>query len=549
MMPMRVAFVFLATFVSLCSCITSRNMERVVESADLDDIKLELAMHPGLLSKRDAGGATILHRAAEKGRKEVVALLLEEGASPDIRDRMGNTPVQTAAIEGHLDIVRLLFEAGANLNTTNDYGLTPLLNALFNDNREVATFLLRNGADADYKSRQGSPALLIAAQKANLAFLDLLIAHGADMRAKGQFNARVLHAAVTSNQLNVVKFVVSKGAEIEVKDTYGRTPLHEAVINNNHDIVAFLVSKGADFNAKDLNGYSPFKIAQNKGFAEIERIFARVAQVQQKNVLTATNSQPAVHAGQQYRPSKPPASTDGRTDFGQYHALVIGNNAYTNLPVLKSAENDAREIARILRAAYNFQVKLLLNADRRKILLALSELRMGLTARDNLLVYYAGHGWLDREGDEGYWLPIDATPNNPINWVSNSAVTTMLKAMKAKHVLVVADSCYAGKLTRGIHAVNQAPGYLKRMSQKKARSVLSSGGLEPVVDTGGTGRHSVFAWAFINALGENDSIMSGMQLFLKIRRPVMLDSDQTPEYSDIRKAGHDGGDFIFIKIR
>jgi hypothetical protein len=29
----------------------------------------------------------------------------------------------------------------------------------------------------------------------------------------------------------------------------------------------------------------------------------------------------------------------------------------------------------------------------------------------------------------------------------------------------------------------------------------------------------------------------------------MLNSDQTPEYSDIRKAGHDGGDFLFVRIK
>jgi hypothetical protein len=42
--------------------------------------------------------------------------------------------------------------------------------------------------------------------------------------------------------------------------------------------------------------------------------------------------------------------------------------------------------------------------------------------------------------------------------------------------------------------------------------------------------------------------MGGTELFTKIRRPVMLNSDQTPEYSDIRKAGHEGGDFLFIKV-
>jgi len=42
--------------------------------------------------------------------------------------------------------------------------------------------------------------------------------------------------------------------------------------------------------------------------------------------------------------------------------------------------------------------------------------------------------------------------------------------------------------------------------------------------------------------------MDGSTLFTKIRRLVMLNSDQTPEYSDIRKAGHDGGDFIFLDV-
>ncbi len=87
----------------------------------------------------------------------------------------------------------------------------------------------------------------------------------------------------------------------------------------------------------------------------------------------------------------------------------------------------------------------------------------------------------------------------------------------------------------------------KTIVKKKARSVLSSGGLEPVIDSGGKSGHSVFAAAFIEALNNNKSIITGEELFSQLRRPVMLNSDQTPEYSDIRKAGHDGGDFLFIR--
>lgn len=49
--------------------------------------------------------------------------------------------------------------------------------------------------------------------------------------------------------------------------------------------------------------------------------------------------------------------------------------------------------------------------------------------------------------------------------------------------------------------------------------------------------------------GRSETVLDGTQLFSNIRRPVMLNSDQTPEYSDIREAGHDGGDFLFVRVR
>lgn len=235
--------------------------------------------------------------------------------------------------------------------------------------------------------------------------------------------------------------------------------------------------------------------------------------------------------------------------FGQYYAIVIGNNNYAYLPKLKSAINDAQEIASLLKNNYGFKVDILLDAKRSDILLALTKLRENLSGQDNLLIYYAGHGWLDKEGDEGYWLPIDATKENELNWISNSSITTTLKAMEAKHVLIVADSCYSGKLGRSIHIQKKSPDYYSRLAQKRARSVLASGGLEPVIDSGGKGNHSVFAAAFLEVLQGNTKIIDCTELFNEIRRPVMLNSEQTPEYADIRKAGHDGGEFIFVRIK
>ena len=84
------------------------------------------------------------------------------------------------------------------------------------------------------------------------------------------------------------------------------------------------------------------------------------------------------------------------------------------------------------------------------------------------------------------------------------------------------------------------------MLNKRSRTALVSGGLEPVMDSGGGG-HSVFAKAFLDALDNNRTVMEGQALFDAIKRPVVLNSDQTPQYSDIRKAGHEGGEFMFVR--
>lgn len=250
-------------------------------------------------------------------------------------------------------------------------------------------------------------------------------------------------------------------------------------------------------------------------------------------------------------PPKPPAARPELSlDFGKFYALVIGNNAYSGLPALQTAIGDATAVGAVLSDAYGFDVRVMQNATRSQILGALADLRARLGENDNLLIYYAGHGFLDQAAEQGYWLPVDAERTNPGNWIANTDLTAQVRAMKARRVIIVADSCYSGTLVRGV-TVSIPPGddrvaWLKRLSVKRARTVLASGGVEPVLDGGGDG-HSVFAKAFMDALMENDSVLDGQSLFVKLRRPVVVNSSQVPEYADIRQAGHDGGDFLFVR--
>ncbi len=244
--------------------------------------------------------------------------------------------------------------------------------------------------------------------------------------------------------------------------------------------------------------------------------------------------------------------------FGNYHALVIGNDEYRQLPRLNTAVNDARDIDRILKASYSFKVTLLLNADRYQILSTLNGIRERLTDKDNLLIYYAGHGELDRKNQRGHWLPVDAEPNSSANWISNIVITDILNAMNVQQLLVVADSCYAGTLTRSsVGRLDAALSETERlkviqlMARKRSRMVMTSGGLGPVVDSVG-GSHSVFAQPFIELLQTNVGVLSGQEMFRQLQIRVAataqrVDAQQVPEYAPIKFAGHEAGDFFFVR--
>jgi TonB family protein len=246
------------------------------------------------------------------------------------------------------------------------------------------------------------------------------------------------------------------------------------------------------------------------------------------------------------------ATSAGTIHNGDYYALVIGIDDYpAPLHQLKTAVNDARAVGQLLQGRYGFKVEYLLNEDatRYKILSALGKYRMNLHEDDNLLIYFGGHGYYDRDTDRAYWLPVDADSGTSPNTIMADEVTTLLRALPLRHVLVVSDSCYSGGLSRSANEpapTPSTPSYLIKELKTKSRSLMSSGGNEPVTDSGANG-HSVFANAILKGLEqENDSLFAAKDLFYtSIRKQVASNSDQIPQYTVLRNSSDDGGDFIF----
>jgi len=257
-----------------------------------------------------------------------------------------------------------------------------------------------------------------------------------------------------------------------------------------------------------------------------------------------------------------PVKKQALTPFNQgvYRALIIGNNYYHDSkgqwPPLKTAVSGARAVQQVLKDSYGFSdVELLENASRRDVLLALESLSQRAMANDNVLVYYAGHGFMDEETQKGFWVPVDAVGLDHTTYLRNSTIRDELTtiASRVRHTLLISDSCFSGSLlrstTRGPAPVVDAEKYYQKVSSKKSVQIMTAGGVEFVDDDYNTSGQSPFTYFLLNELKHNNSPMLTMsELSSNVEKAVANNVEQVPESGVLQGAGDELGEFIFIKL-
>ncbi len=110
----------------------------------------------------------------------------------------------------------------------------------------------------------------------------------------------------------------------------------------------------------------------------------------------------------------------------RFVALVIGVSKYKYAEGggprnLANAANDAERLYNTLITKYNFDTtnsRLLKNANRQQILDELDRLTAETNEKDNVLIFYAGHGFYDSHTEFGYWLPADSKTTTRSEWIA-----------------------------------------------------------------------------------------------------------------------------------
>jgi hypothetical protein len=233
-----------------------------------------------------------------------------------------------------------------------------------------------------------------------------------------------------------------------------------------------------------------------------------------------------------------------------FYSLFIGINDYeytsAKLPNLDKPIADAQALSEALTSEYEFSKEnavVLKNPTRSEIINSLEELARKVTSKDNLLIFYAGHGFWDERLKKGYWLPADSRVNDVSTWIPNSTIKDYIAGIQSKHTLLITDACFSGGIFKTRDVNSEINDYaFSKIYRLASRKAMTSGTLTTVPDD------SKFMRSLLKQLTEFDGeYLTSRKLFDDLYTAVVNNTNSVPQFGVIQETGDEGGDFIFIR--
>ena len=224
---------------------------KAIHDGDLEEVRRLLESSPGLASAplRGPGSRTALHVAATwpgyfPNAPEVVRLLIEAGADPNVRNRgkqFAETPLHWAASSDDVDVASALIDGGANIEIPDGSIGTPLDNAIGYACWNVARLLVARGAKIDKLWHAAALGLLT-----RLAELT------GEEPERAELSKAFWHACA-GGQRRAAEYLLLRGADLNwVPDYAEGTPLDAAngLGTRQENVITWLREKGAHSSAE-----------------------------------------------------------------------------------------------------------------------------------------------------------------------------------------------------------------------------------------------------------------------------------------------------------
>jgi ankyrin repeat protein len=260
---------------------TNRTALAVASHCGNDDVVAILLQHGANPNVVDTAGMTPLHLAATRGHYRAVEILLDEDVQVDAVGPQKKTALRLAADNGHLEIANLLLSRRAKVNARDTQNLTALHSVAGLGDEDIVNLLLSHKADIEAKDGEFQSAIHHAAEKGHEKIVDILLARKADIEAPGKESMSPLTTACASGSTDVVQLLLHRKASVKHRADGAMTPLHWASYCGHSDVVELLLEKKAPRDPQTNDGRTPLHLAVlGENFATAELLLRKGASVE-----------------------------------------------------------------------------------------------------------------------------------------------------------------------------------------------------------------------------------------------------------------------------
>ncbi len=246
----------------------------------------------------------------------------------------------------------------------------------------------------------------------------------------------------------------------------------------------------------------------------------------------------------------PPPSVGGGREGVDYAVFFVASKFDNGWTTLEHAPGEVKAIGDLLHEQYGFDVRIVTDATRAKIVQTLAEYkRKPYGPQDQLLLFFSMHGVHDADSDQGYLVPKDGLYDDPSyeSWFSHGALRDLAHSMKCPRVLVALDACYSGIFGKGRDKPGPPVWENTPDCQAKVRAAFTSSPTRKYLTAGGDTRvpaKSIFAaqWQVALKTGAgSDDLLSYTELMAK------LDEFRDPRPTWGNFVPGTDGDFVFVR--
>jgi hypothetical protein len=225
------------------------------------------------------------------------------------------------------------------------------------------------------------------------------------------------------------------------------------------------------------------------------------------------------------------------------HLFLIGIDKYKNHKQLNSCVRDLIDFKSVLLEKYDFEQSKIYElydaeATNKRIQDTFKGYIKSLDENDSLVIYFSGHGGLEKTTDRGFWISQEADSEDYTTWLPNETLHAFIQQIKAKHIFLISDCCFSWSILN-----TQTSKATADYASFASRIALTSG--QNLTYDGSVGENSFFAESILTCLKEATEDLRVGKIIEFVKDRFTHNKLQAPQGAPMIDPNHKNGEFVF----